>query len=153
MMSVGAAWPLGNDWAMSSWPSIDSTESRNELPCVRPVEKFSRPSDMIASSTMPPAPIVRGRLATQSPTRRQAPWVSSTWCARALMRLSKGRKNLRSSDGPKNRRAATTSTMITAAIGAEPSVDRAIRQATIVNGMPRGPSPGTRLTRGAAIGS
>ena len=37
-MSVGADWPCGNASAMRSWPWIDSTSSRNELPCVRPLE-------------------------------------------------------------------------------------------------------------------
>ena len=43
--------PLGNDSASSFWPSTDSTEPRNELPCVRPVEKFRVPSDSTSSSS------------------------------------------------------------------------------------------------------
>ena len=63
--------PDGNASAISSCAAIDSTSSRNELPCVRPVEKFSSPSDMTTSAATPSRPTRRGRARTRSPTRRQ----------------------------------------------------------------------------------
>ncbi len=76
-MSVGAAWPLGNALAISSWPWTDSTSSRNELLWVSPLEKFSRPAVIATSSTSPPSHTTRGPRATRSATPRHAPCVSS----------------------------------------------------------------------------
>ena len=78
MMSVGALEPLGNDLSSSSCPATASTSSRNPLPLVRPVSKFSSPSARTSSTATVPTQTRRGRLATRSPTRRQAPCVSST---------------------------------------------------------------------------
>ena len=77
MMSVGAFAPPGNASSSSSWPSTDSTSSRNELPCVSPVEKFSRPSDSTSSSPTTPTQTLRGRAAIAvAEPRARRPWVS-----------------------------------------------------------------------------
>ena len=70
MMSTGAFAPLGNDSLSSSWPCTDSTSPRNELPVVRPVLKFSRPSESTSSSATTPIQTLRGRAAIASPSRR-----------------------------------------------------------------------------------
>ena len=123
-MSAGAVVPLGNAFAMRSWPSIDSTESRNWLPWVRPVEKFRMPSAMTSSATPVTTPTVTGLRATPSPTRRQKPCVSSaavspTWG----MKGQNGRRPAMSRIAGRKVSITTTATaMPIAPIGPRPAV-------------------------------
>jgi len=124
MTSVGALAPLGKPLASSFWPATASTSPRNELPLVSPSSKFSSPSDSTSSSAIVPSHTRRGLRATRSPTRRQAPCVSSVPSVpkRGTRGQNAPRSQITSQAGSSVSIASIATAMPSAPIGPRPDV-------------------------------